>query len=312
MLEGDTLASSSHTTIATPSQHSTNAGPKAWNRLVKPSMDLDVRGRPKMSNPYRVAALPGGQAVISIVEADNITVVKINKNGAIIRQLHEFPASQENHYLLSLQDYVYVLHSEGNITQIHVDNGHVDVNHIDVEALWNSGSLSSYAKKIPDILLLSDIMKGEIFSLNTTSFEKVVRARNFASPASVSYIFDDDDVSYMVLDEAYDKVIYLFNSSWDLVRSFGAVDLHHPTSAITTPEGTILITNYWKSRVTEFTTRGQFIRHVLTKDDGIRFPVAMSFAHPHLWVTYYPRRNAKGKLNPGLCDIKRFRIYEDV
>ena len=183
-------------------------------------------------------------------------------------------------------------HNNGTIVEIQPHTGDLlNVYNIpDVGFINHYGSLWSDPSKIPntDILLLPDISKGEVFSYNLTSRHKQVHLTWISTPISVSYSFYNNSTHYIVC-QVNRHTISIYNSSWDLVSSFGGHgssdgDLNSPYAAIISYNNNILVSDRDNTRISVFTRDGVFLYHLLTQSDGIYKPTALCYYKPYLWV----------------------------
>ena len=155
------------------------------------------------------------------------------------------------------------------------------------------GSLSYHPSVIthPDLLLLADYRKGEIFSYNVTSKNKQVHLTGLNSPTSVSFMTYNCHLYYVVCDYSLHKVL-VYSSTWSLYKTLGGHgsgdgQLYWPRSAIGLPDGSIIISDSHNGRVSLFNIKGRFVRHILTRSDGLSYPRAMSISLPYLWLIDY-------------------------
>ena len=276
-------------------------------RLIKAVLDLDVTAvNSQITSPWRVAALPGGEAAVVNEYSE---VVKINKTGQTIKELYSCSCDLSNHIngLLLLGYNLYVTHKNGTIVEIQPHTGQLlDVYHIpDVGYIHHHGSLWSDPSKIPntDILLLTDSVKGEVFSYNLTSRHKEVQLRGLSGPRSVSYSFSGNDTSYIVCERDH-NMISIYNSNWNFVSSFGNYgksdgDLDYPYAAIISSNDSLSVSDSHNHRISVFTTDGVFLYHLLTQSDGINYPFALSYYKPYLWV-----------VDLGNNQLYRYRLFE--
>ena len=268
--------------------------------LNRPVLDLDVTAvNNQIYNPRFVAALPEGEA--AVVNGGN-QVVKINKTGQTIKELYDCQACYNYiQGLLLLGSNLYVIHGNGGIVEIQPHTGDLlNVYHIpDVNGINHYGSLWSDPSKIPntDILLLPDFNKGEVFSYNLTSRHKQVLLTGLSSPTSVSYSFCNNSTHYIVCQHGR-HTISIYNSSWDLVSSFGGYG-SHPFAAIMSYDNTILVSDYYNHRISVFTTDGVFLDHLLTQSDDLNYLRALSYYKPYLWV-----------VNRFSSQLYRYRLFE--
>ena len=242
--------------------------------LNKPVLDLNMTAvNHQITNPWRVAALPEGEAAVVNGWSQ---VVKINKTGHTIKELYNCQSCNNIRGLLLLGSNLYVIHMNGKIVEIQPHTGQLlNVYNIpDVRYFYHFGSLWSDPSKIPntDILLLPDHKKDEVFSYNLTSRHKQVHLTGLSYPSSVSYSFYNNSTHYIVCQQGRHK-ISIYNSSWDLVSSFGGCCrgdgyLRFPYAAIMSYNNNILVSDGDNNRISVFTTEGVFLYH-LTQSDGI-------------------------------------------
>ena len=253
-----------------------------------------------LSSVYHVAALSGGEAVVDNYIDNNNTrqVLTLDSQGRIKKNIYSCVGCDSIEGLLVLGDYLYIIHDNGTVIKTRVSNGRVmNVTTIpDVRTVTNTGSLYSNPDRIPDkqTLLLCDYRKGEAFTFKPSTGQKKVRITGLRYPISVSYLFYNHTVYYIVCEEGWDRII-VYNNTWDRIRTiarYGSDDgeLNQPVSAIVSAEDTIIISDYSNNRVSEFSFNGTFLHHILVRSDGIYRPLHMSYYHPHLWLTHgsYP------------------------
>ena len=266
-------------------------------RLKKPSLDLNTTiTTPGLSYVDHVASLPGGQAVVYNNIRNNRThqVLRLDSQGKIKNNIYSCVGCNEISGLLVLGDYLYIIHRNGTVIKTRVSNGRViNVTTIpDVRFVFNTGSLYSNPDRIPDkqTLLLCDHDKHEVFTFKPSTGQKKVRITGLRYPTSVSYLFDNNTVYYIVCEELGYRIT-VYNNTWDLIRTIGRRgsndgELNHPYSAIVSDENTIIISDYVIHRISEFSYNGTFLHHLLDRSDGIRHPLSLSYYYPHLWLRH--------------------------
>ena len=222
-------------------------------------------------------------------------VVRLDSQGKIKKNIYSCmicPSYIQG--LLVLGDYLYIIHDNGTVIKTQVSNGCViNVTTIpDVRNVAHTGSLYSKAEKIPDkqTLLLADLHKDEVFTFNPSTGNKQVRITGLRTPTSVSYFFYNNTVYYIVCEQ-YGHRITVYNNTWDRIRTIGRRgsndgELNLPISAIVSDEDTIIISDYWNHRVSEFSFNGTFLRHPIVRLDGIHSPQELSYYYPHLWLIH--------------------------
>ena len=270
-------------------------------RLEKPVLDLNIaRTSPGLyseGDTSRIAALPGGGAVIRHYIRNNNTdqIFKINSQGKVTQTIYTcVGCSSYINGLLVLGDFLYLTHSNGTVIKTRVSDGQVVSTSTipDVRVVIHTGSLSNKPDRIPDkqTLLLCDNNKGEVFTFKPSTGEKQVRVTGLRYPTSVSYFFYNHTVFYIVCEPDRHR-INVYNQTWDLIRTIGTEgsndgELYYHSSAIVSDEDTIIISDRFNNRISEFSFNGTFLHHLLVTSDGIIWPLSMSYYYPHLWLVY--------------------------
>ena len=194
--------------------------------------------------------------------------------------------------MLLLGNNLYVVHKNGTIAEIQPHTEELfNVYQIpNVDLIFQYGSLSSDPPNIPnpDILLLPDYLKGEIFSYNLTSRVKQVHVTGLLYPTCVSYIFSGGSTHYIVTDRNR-HMINIYNSSWGLESAFGGYGsedgmLDKPWAAIMSSNNSILVSEQRNNRVSVFTRKGEFLHHLPIEMSS---PSTLSYYAPYLWIGHY-------------------------
>ena len=264
---------------------------------LNPVLDLNMTDvNPQMTEIYRVAALPDGGAFVTNWVRSNYTdqVWRVHVTGQVIQHVYQYQG-RGILGLLVLNNNLYVIYSNGTLLEININNTNtVQVYQVsDVRSMCHRGSLSYHPSVIthPDLLLLADRHKGEIFSYNVTSKHKQVHLTGLSDPLSVSFMTYNSYLYYVVCERGRHQVL-VYNSTWSLYKTLGGKgsgdgQLSDPRSAIGLPDGSIIISDYNNKRVFLFNIKGSFMRHILTRSDGLYHPRAMSISLPYLWLIDY-------------------------
>ena len=263
--------------------------------LDKPLLDLNMtKTNSGLSLAGYVAALPDGEAVIANFISNNSTrlSLKMSSQGKVTQVIYSCVNCPFISGLLVLGENLYVIHYYGTVIETRVSNGRImRISTIpDIGGVIHTGSLSNKPERIPDkqTLLLCDYSKGEMFTFKPSTGEKQVRVTDLKYPRSVSYFFYNLTVYYIVCEDGRSR-INVYNQKWDLIRRIGTKgsndgELYNPTSAIVSDENTIIISDYWNHRISEFSFNGTFLHHLLVRSDGIYRPLSLSYYYPHLWL----------------------------
>ena len=253
-----------------------------------------------MTDVSFVAALPDGGAFVYNNVRSNRTeqVLRVNVRGQVIQHVYQCVRWYNMEGLLVLNNNLYVIYNNGKLVEININNTNtVQVYQVpDVRYMNHHGSLSYHPSVIthPDLLLLADEYKGEIFSYNVTSKNKQVHLTGLYRPTSVSFMTYNSHLYYVVCEE-YRHQVLIYNSTWSLYKTLGGKgsgdgQLSEPYSAIGLIDGTVIILDRGNKRVCLFTIQGRFVRHILTLSDGLYTPWSMSISLPYLWLCYRSNR----------------------
>ena len=278
---------------------------------VNPVLDLNMTDvNPQVTRFYYVAALPdGGAFVINIVRNnDTWGVCRVNVTGQVIQHVFQCLRCYLRG-LLVLNNNLYVIEANGTLLEININNTNtVQVYQVpDVSVMVHYGSLSYHPSVIthPDLLLLADFRKGEIFSYNVTSKNKQVHLTGLYRPTTVSFMTYNSHLYYLVCERDRHQV-QVYNSTWGLYQTLGGEgsgdgQLGSPWSAIGLPDGSVIISDTNNHSVSLFNIKGRFVRHLLSWSDGLNHPDAMSISLPYLWLI-----DSRGWLSRRLY---RYKLY---
>ena len=273
---------------------------------------------PQMTEIRRVAALPDGGAFVYNYVSSNDTsqVWRVNVTGQVIQHVHQCVWCDVKG-LLVLNNNLYVIYSNGRLVQININNTNTKQLYQvpDVWYMVHSGSLSYHPSVIthPDLLLLADITKGEIFSYNVTSENKQVHLTGLSLPTSVSFMTYNSHLYYVVCEAGRHQVL-VYNSTWGLYKTPGGYvsgegQLQLPQSAIGLPDGSVIIAHSANYRVSLFNIQGRFIRHILTRSDGLSGPEGMSISLPYLYLTDRLVFFSNGTYLDSFFYLYRYKLY---
>ena len=220
-------------------------------------------------------------------------ILKENSQGKVTQTIYTCARCSSYIWgLLVLGDYFYLIHYNGTVIKTRISDGLILSRSAipDVRVVTNSGSLYSNPDKIPDkqTLLLCDADKGEVFTFKPSTGQKQVHVTGLSHPRSVSYLFYNHSVFYIVCEGGRHR-INVYDNTWKLIRTINSIGSNNgesinPQSAIVSGEDTIIIADYHNVRVSEFGFNGTFLRHLLVRSDGINGPYSLSYYNPHLWL----------------------------
>ena len=217
--------------------------------------------------------------------------MKINNTGHTVKILYDCDECDSINGLLLQRNTLYVVHKNGTVAGIHPHTGQLhNVYHIpDVKYIQQYCSLlSGPFIPNPEILLLPDIVKKEVFSYNLTSGEKQVHVTGISKPKCVSYFFLDGFIHYIALDKDKD-IINIYNSSWEIELAFGGTgsgeDAAGLTAVVMSSNGSIIVSEFQNNHISVFSLKGEYLNHLQTGQ--VQSPLYLSYFEPYLWIKHY-------------------------
>ena len=138
------------------------------------------------------------------------------------------------------------------------------------------------------VLLLSRSEK-RITEFNPNNNHTKIVARNLQDPVHVNIMRSEGKVLYFVTCRETHSVD-VYDEGWKLVRTFGRQgqadgQMRHPWRTTFTKQG-ILVADEFNHRICLYSIQGKFIKHILTRNDGISNPWGLLFTTPFLWLSH--------------------------
>ena len=235
-----------------------------------------------------MAALSDGQAITVIQK--NETVVRVNKQGVTVNNLY---TGSYIRGLLVQGSHLFVLHFNGTIVQMQLDGLILNVYNTGLSRIRNYGSHhTDLCDRDQNVLLLASGKLGNVYTYNISSQTLTPRVNNLYRPLSVTRGCVDGSVVYVVCHRDAPKV-HVYNASWSVITSFGGFETgdgqqDSPRSAVMS-DGYIYLADTWNSRVSMFTSDGQFVKHIIIYDvpyyEGQDYPRSLSVRGKYLWIS---------------------------
>ena len=159
------------------------------------------------------------------------------------------------------------------------------------EIKYNPSINDIYSMKILNescVLLLSYNEK-RIIEFNPDNNQTKIAVSNLKDPVHVNIMRSEGEVLYLVTCDGTHSVD-VYDEGWKLVRTFGGYgqadgQMWNPFGTTITKQG-ILVADCSNGRISLYSSEGKFIKHILTYNDGIGYPVGLSYARPFLWLSH--------------------------
>ena len=244
-------------------------------------VDLDIE-----IGAWYATALPDGQAAMKIKQ--NYSVVRMEE-GVIVKDLYRGSVRS----LLVHGSHLFAFHLNGTIVQMQPEDGLVlNVFNTTIHNPRNYASHHTDRCDI-DLDILFFASDREVYTYNISSQTLQTRLKNLGGSVSVTHGCVDGNVVYVVTERG-PCMVHVYNATWSLMKSFGGKgtdngQLDGPFSAVMSNHGYIFVSDYFNSRVSMFTSDGQFLKHIIIYDipyyDGPDKPWSLSVRGKYLWVS---------------------------
>ena len=294
-----------------------------------------------MSNIDNIVALPGRGGLISYKGYPYRHIVMVNQEGKITGEPYTYQNQSPVTGLLYMDNWVYIIQIDGTISKISQElctkaapTGKLqaaslkDVDDLYMTSTCKVGEESIYPGVVihDGLLLLTNYDKGTVFTFNmVTETVEEVKLSGLRGPSHVScFIRDGEPVC--VVTEGRSCSVGLYNSDWKLVRkinrescqqgqvsnqeghlshSLSYHDEHqsHPMCAILLPNDHLLVAEFYKRTITEFTWEGEYVKDLMTFNEDSYIPWNLNFQGQTLWVLLYDRKKR-------VYSVSHYEIFE--
>ena len=145
------------------------------------------------------------------------------------------------------------------------------------------------------VLILSYNEK-RIIEFNPNSNQTTEVVSNLKEPVNINIMRSDGEVLYLVTCYRTHSVD-VYDEGWKLVRTFGGEgqadgQMRNPWGTTFTKQG-ILVADCSNGRISLYSTEGNFIKHILKRNDGIDYRIGLSFTRSFLWLSHSNQASVK-------------------
>ena len=150
-------------------------------------------------------------------------------------------------------------------------------------------NMSGMLVKNKTTIFVSQSSPGAILKYDTVTSTTETLVKGLNMPSFMSRIYTSEGYRYILTEEKA-HCIKVYNDGWELLYSFGGKGsaeglFNVPAATAVTRMGTLLVADKCNHRISHYSLDGQFLSHLVTKDDGLQCPFAMSYKYPYLWVS---------------------------
>ena len=224
----------------------------------------------------------------SIILADYLqNLVKLINTNGVIENIFNLQAEYGLVRDVSMHGSSLYIAQEYGISQVS------DISNVEIETKRymykiDIGKLGRFCVVSHTKILYSDYENGTIYQYDPHERTTKMVKDGIDKPKYINTMMHQDGVKYIVTLEGEDR-LQVYNSKWEYEFSVGKGTgsrdgfLSCPQDCACTDEG-ILVVDFGNNRVCLFDFAGDFIRHCLTKEDGLQYPRCLSYKSPCLWV----------------------------
>ena len=249
-----------------------------------------------------VQSLPGGEVLVVGVTGfldREYHVLRLDNTGCVIQTL--IVTQEEINGFILIDSDVLLVCSEC-IIRVRMSDGVVTKKY-NVKGV--TGSLVSGLVLDEDNILLVEWGKpGRVFTYCLSDGHTEDKVNNLKYPQTVIRIRTNKH-SLFIVSVFGSNSVNLYNSRWRLQTSItqtpdGPLDSPSCVTELPSEPATILIVDRCNHRLSQFTTDGRFIKHIIQGEDIIRLPNKISYCHPYLYATCQSKWG---------YDVKCFKLY---
>ena len=129
---------------------------------------------------------------------------------------------------------------------------------------------------------------GGIFKYDTVKGTSETVVWELNKPSFMSRMYTPEGYRYIVTEAGAHR-INVYNDRWGLLHSFGDKGsteglFDGPAATAITEMGTVLVADINNHRISHYSLDGQLLSHVVTREDGLEYPVGICYRRPYLWV----------------------------
>ena len=252
------------------------------NLKVKQTL-LTINKSDEINGTWGIAFIEDG--VLLTTDNKPYHVIRLDMKGRVVNWYYPQDTEKGVESVCVYNSDIYMLQSDTITVIPHYHEENI-IYHLDIE------SMCGILVKDKSTIFISQIENpGNIYKYDTVHDRTEVVVEGLKTPGYMSMMYTKEGCKYIINEEAA-HCIKVYNSSWNLLQSFGSEGTadgqfgqYSPMATAVTDMGTILVADQGNHRISHFTIDGQFLSHVAAEDDGIKFPIGLCYKHPYLWVT---------------------------
>ena len=223
-----------------------------------------------------------GSDVVLISNNTPAQVTRLNPQGQLVGRYYAKEEDQGVNGLAVYTDKVYIVQKKIITVISHIDGQETAVYKPDID---NMDKI--LVKDCTTVFVSDDRNPGCIYKYDTELNKTEVMVKNLRQPTYMSLINTQQGDRYMVTEKET-CLINIYDSRWNLIHTIGGRGnqdgkLSYPWATAITETG-ILVAQGFNNRVSQFTKEGTFISHLITKENGVEYPLGIAYKYPHIWL----------------------------
>ena len=249
-------------------------------KLILSKLLLTVNKSDEIKCGYQMAFI-GSDVVLKSLNTP-AQVTRLNPQGQVVGRYYAKDKDQGVNGVAVYKDKVYIVQAKTITVISHTDG--------EGTAVYKPGidNMDKILVKDNTTIFVSDYrIHGCIYKYDTELNKAEVMVRNLDVPSYMSLMNTQQGDRYVVTEYG-SRMIKIYDSRWNLIHTFGGEGsqdgkLTFPYSTAVTETG-ILVTQNNNHRISHFTKEGTFISHLITKQDGVAYPLGIAYKYPHIWL----------------------------
>ena len=225
-----------------------------------------------------------GSDVLLINNVNPQHVIRLNKKGEQMARYYPLMKDEEVRGVVVFENYIYIAQKKSITRVSQFDDDKVlynpdideDINKILVEDQSSILISTGYYNE-----------NGKIYRFDIDKKNTAMLTQNLNCPTYINKTDQQGSVKYIVTEYGPD-LIKVYDQKWNLLSVIGKHgsndgELNCPYSTAITELG-ILVADCYNQRVSHFTLEGEFLSHVITKQNGLSYARGIAYRFPYLWV----------------------------
>ena len=244
--------------------------------LTKPLLQtkFSTLGEFKIENPTSIKAIDSSLFVCSDINTNRFVV--FDNKGTVIRSFEGLKEHGKVNCVDVYKNNLY-LAQEKQIICITNFNTRNETKFIFLPKIYK---LHGMAVVNDNILICTDYDEGRVYEYNTEDDTTKKVLQGLEDPTYISVDHTPQGSRYILTLAG--QSVNIYNEPWQLMTTI-TQGIRSPCDTAPCPGG-FLVADHYSNKITLYSYRGDLVRTVLTKEDGLEGPQSLTLNHPYIWV----------------------------